>query len=336
MARGSNGPPTRSEILLKAVVLSNVNTPLEVVERSIPVPLGPADEIIKVLACGVCHSDLHVVDGHFGGPLPLILGHEVVGEHAELGRVLLYAPWGCRQEDCRQCEAGLEMICANGREAGIVSDGGYSEYMRVPSRDYLIPIGDMDPASTAPLACGGLTAYRAVKRTWPHLQGKNARAVIIGAGGLGQFAIQFMKALANVELTVVDTSAEKLEAALGLGADRVCTADELTGKFDAIIDFVGADATMSTAAGAVDRQGIVVIVGLWGGRIPFGLGLIPSEAVLTTSIWGSLDELKELLEFVRTHPIQHTVERIPLEDAQLAHERLRAGAITGRAVLITG
>jgi propanol-preferring alcohol dehydrogenase len=276
-----------------------------------------------------------VADGHFGGPLPLVLGHEVVGEHPELGRVLLYAPWGCRKEDCRQCAAGLEMICVNGREAGIVSDGGYSEYMRVPSRDYLIPIGDMDPASTAPLACGGLTAYRAVKRTLTHLQGKNARAVIIGAGGLGQFAIQFMKALANVELTVVDTTPEKLEAALGLGADQVCTSEELTGKYDAIIDFVGADATMAAAAAAVDRQGIVVIVGLWGGRIPFGLGLIPSEAVLTTSIWGSRDELIELLEFVRTHPIEHTVERIPLEDAQLAHDRLRAGTITGRAVLMT-
>ena len=228
------------------------------------------------------------------------------------------------------------MICPNGREAGIVSDGGYSEYMRVPKRDYLIPIGDMDPASAAPLACGGLTAFRAVKRAMPHLQGKNSRAIVIGAGGLGQFAIQFLKTLTNAEVTVVDTSAEKLDVASSLGADLTCGVEGLTGRYDAVIDFVGADATMAAAASSIDRQGIIVVVGLWGGRIEFGVGVLPSEAVLTTSIWGSLDELKELLAFAQTHPLQHTIEPIPLDQAQLAHDLLRAGGIKGRAVLVTG
>lgn len=321
---------------MKAIVVNGPHSPLELVDRQIPVPLGPEEEVIRVLACGVCHSDLHVADGDFGGPYPVVLGHEVVGEHPELGRVLLYAPWGCGRPECRQCSSGLEMICPNGREAGIVSDGGYSEYMRVPRRDYLIPIGDMDPASAAPLACGGLTAFRAVKRALPHLQGKNSRAIVIGAGGLGQFAIQFLKALTNTELTVVDTSAEKLDAARSLGADLKCGADGLTGKYDAVIDFVGADATMAAAASSIDRQGIIIVVGLWGGRIDFGVGVLPSEAVLTTSIWGSLDELKELLEFAQNHPLQHTVEPIPLDQAQHAHDLLRSGGIKGRAVLVMG
>ncbi|MCZ9882580.1 alcohol dehydrogenase catalytic domain-containing protein [Arthrobacter sp. B2a2-09] len=314
--------------------MTKPNSPLELVDREVPVPLGPGEEVIRVLACGVCHSDLHVADGDFGGPYPVVLGHEVVGEHDELGRVLLYAPWGCGRADCRQCSAGLEMICPNGREAGIVSDGGYSEYMRVPKREYLVPIGDMDPSLAAPLACGGLTAFRAVKRTLPHLRGKNSRAIVIGAGGLGQFAIQFLKALADVELTVVDTSPEKLNAAASLGADVTCGVEGLTGKYDAVIDFVGAGATMAAAASSIDRQGIIVVVGLWGGRIEFGVGVLPSEAVLTTSIWGSLDELKELLEFARTHPLQHSVETIPLDQAQHAHDLLRAGSIKGRAVLV--
>ena len=320
---------------MKSVVLVEANMPLVLEEREIPVAQKPGEEIIKVIACGVCHSDLHVVDGHFGGPLPLVLGHEVVGEHPELGRVLLYAPWGCRKSDCRQCNAGLEMICANSHEAGVVDDGGYSEYMRVPSRDYLIPIGDLDPATTAPLACGGLTAFRAVKRTLPHLQVPGAKAVIIGAGGLGQFAIQFLKKLANVELTVLDMSDDKLAAALELGADHAVRALPAGVKYDAIIDFVGAKPTMEAAAGAINRQGILVVVGLAGGRLEFGVGVIPSEAVLTTSIWGSLDELKELLEFVRTRGLQHLVETMPLEKAQDALDRLRRGDIRGRVVLTT-
>ena len=319
---------------MKSIVVTKPHTPLELVERDIPTP-GDGEEVIRVLACGVCHSDLHVADGDFGGPYPVVLGHEVVGEHPELGRVLLYAPWGCGSAGCRQCSSGLEMICPNGREAGIVSDGGYSEYMSVPKREYLIPIGDMDPASTAPLACGGLTAFRAVKRALPHLKGKNSRAIVIGAGGLGQFAIQFLKSLTEAELTVVDTSAEKLEAATRLGADVTTGTEGLTGKYDAVIDFVGADATMAAAASGIDRQGIIIVVGLWGGRIQFGVGVLPSEAVLTTSIWGSLEELKELLEFAKNHPLQHNVEPIPLEKAQHAHDMLRAGNINGRAVLVT-
>lgn len=316
------------------VLASKPHAQLEVVERDIPVAQLAGEEVIKVLACGVCHSDLHVADGDFGGPYPIVLGHEVVGEHPELGRVLLYAPWGCGRAECRQCSAGLEMICPNGREAGVVSDGGYSQYMKVPRREYLLPIGDMDPATTAPLACGGLTAFRAVKRALPHLLRPGSRAVVIGAGGLGQFAIQFLKALADVELTVVDTSAEKLTVAAELGADVTCNSNELHGKYDAVIDFVGADATLAAAAAAIDRQGIIVVVGLWGGRIPFGVGAVPSETVLTTSIWGSLEDLRELLDFARGHKLQHSIQTLPLYQAQEAHDLLRSGKIKGRAVLI--
>ena len=317
---------------MKSLVLVNTNEPLVVEERDIPVA-GPGQEVIKVIACGVCHSDIHVADGHFGGPLPIVLGHEVVGEHPELGRVLVYAPWGCRSADCRQCAAGLEMICANSHEAGVVDDGGYQEYMLVPSRDYLFPIGDLDPVTTAPLACGGLTAFRVTKRVLPHLDHTGAKAVIIGAGGLGQFAIQFLKKLADVELTVLDTADDKLDAALKLGADHAVTQLPEGVKYDAIIDFVGANATLAVAGKHVDRQGIVAVVGLAGGRVEFGVGVIPSEAVLTSSIWGGLDELRELLDFVRAEGVEHLVETMPLDDAQVALDRLRRGEIRGRVVL---
>lgn len=317
---------------MKSLVLVNAGEPLELHERDIPVA-GPGEEVIKVVACGVCHSDIHVADGHFGGPLPMVLGHEVVGEHPELGRVLVYAPWGCRKPDCRQCNDGNEMICANSHEAGVVDDGGYQEYMVVPSRDYLFPIGDLDPVTTAPLACGGLTAYRATKRVLPHLQHAGATAVVIGAGGLGQFAVQFLKKLANVDVTVLDLADDKLDAALKLGADHAVKQLPEGVRYDAIIDFVGATPTLAAAGAHVQRQGIVVVVGLAGGRLEFGVGVIPSEAVITSSIWGGLGELQELLDFVQKEGVEHLVETMPLDSAQEALDRLRKGDIRGRVVL---
>jgi propanol-preferring alcohol dehydrogenase len=225
------------------------------------------------------------------------------------------------------------MICANSHEAGVVDDCGYSEYMKVPSRDYLIPIGDLDPVTTAPLACGGLTAFRAVKRTLPHLNVPNATALVIGAGGLGQFAVQFFKKMANVELTVLDLSEDKRAAALELGADHAVSELPAGVKYDAILDFVGATPTLQAGAGAVNREGILLVVGLAGGRLEFGVGVIPSEAVLSTSIWGSLSELTELLDFVRAEGVEHLVETMPLDNAQEAMDRLRSGDVRGRIVL---
>ena len=107
-------------------------------------------------------------------------------------------------------------------------------------------------------------------------------------------------------------------------------------KYDAIIDFVGANPTMQAAATAVNRQGIIVVVGLAGGRLEFGVGVIPSETVVTSSIWGGLDELKELLDFVRKEGVDHLVETMPLESAQEAIDWLRRGEIKGRVVLTVG
>ena len=225
------------------------------------------------------------------------------------------------------------MICPNSHEAGVFDDGGYAEYMRVPSRDHLIPIGDLDPVQTAPLACGGLTAFRATKRALPHLQHTGAKALVIGAGGLGQFAVQFLTKLSHAEVTVLDLADDKLEAARELGAHHAVKELPEGVKFDAIIDFVGATPTLATAGKVINRQGILLVVGLAGGRLEFGVGLIPSEAVLSSSIWGSLAELHELLDFVRREGVAHHVETMPLDDAQEALDRLRRGEIRGRVVL---
>jgi propanol-preferring alcohol dehydrogenase len=318
---------------MKAVELQAFNSPLVVVDRATPV-IGDGEELIDVTACGVCHSDIHVADGQFGSPLPLIPGHEVTGVHAELGPVMVYAPWGCR--NCWICETGHEMICPDGAEAGLFRDGGYAEQMRVTHREYLQPIGDLDPVLSAPLACGGLTAFRATKHSLEALRrrGSAARALVIGAGGLGQFGIQYLRMMSDAEVWVADPAPAKQQRALELGASHAVSADELDGKFDAIIDFVGAQPTLEAAVQRVNRRGIVIAVGLYGGRVPFGVGAVPHEAQFMSSIWGTVSELGELIAFAHQHPVQYTVETMPLDQAEQAHQRLRAGEAAGRIVLV--
>ena len=325
---------------MRAVRLTAPNTPLALVDLPAPVA-GPGQAVIDVLACGICHSDLHAVAGDYPTTLPVTLGHEVVGRHDRLGNVLVYAPWGCRQPGCYACASGQENICPNSAEAGLINDGGYAEQMLVVDERYLVPIGDLDPAAAAPLACGGLTAYRAVKHalpflttpSWSSLPDGRPRALVIGAGGLGQFGLQYLLALSDAEVTVLDASADKRAAALALGAHHAVAPGEVEGIFSAVIDFVGAQATLEAAAAHVARQGCIVLVGLYGGSIPFGIGRVPHEAHLLTSIWGSLDELHELVALVREHGIRSEVEIVGLAEVPTAHERLHRGDVRGRFVI---
>lgn len=318
---------------MHAVVLNRPGDPVQPTEVPDPQASAPGS-VIDVVACGICHSDLHAAAGDYPTNLPIILGHEVVGMHPELGPVLVYACWGCRQPGCWACGSGQEMICPNATEAGLFRDGGYAEKMAVPDDAYLVPIGDLDPYRTAPLACGGLTAYRAVSHTRGTLEASNKpRALVLGAGGLGQFGIQFLKILTDASVTVVDSSPAKRQVATDLGADAACDPAELEGTFDAVIDFVGAAATLESAAQHVVRQGKVVVVGLYGGTIPFGFGVVPHEAQFMTSVWGTRDQLGELVELAGNHTLTSPVEVLPLDSAQQALDRLASGDVAGRLVL---
>ncbi len=164
-----------------------------------------------------------------------------------------------------------------------------------------------------------------------------ARALVIGAGGLGQYAVQYLRALTDAQVLVADTSPAKCAQASKLGAHHVGSLSELAAldmRTDVVLDFVGADATLAAAATLVKRQGLVVVVGLFGGRIPFGIGAVPHEARFMSSIWGTNTELGELLQLAQRESIVGTVEALPLEQAQQAHDRLHAGDVAGRFVLV--
>ncbi|MDR7471142.1 MAG: NAD(P)-dependent alcohol dehydrogenase [Armatimonadota bacterium] len=318
---------------MKAAVLHRFGRPLRLEDR--PRPRARGEQVlVRVRGAGVCHSDVHMADGAFTGiRLPLVPGHEVAGEAAGLGAVLVYASWGCGT--CTWCRRGEEQMCPEGVDAGWNADGGYAEWMVVPSRRYLIPLGDLDPVRAAPLADAGVTPYRAVRRALPWL-GEGATAVVIGVGGLGQFAVQYLKMLARVRVAAVDRIPAKMRRARDLGADDAMSPDA-AGTLPparAVFDFVGSRRTLALGAACLERGGILVQVGAAGGHLPFGFDTVPYEVHLTTSVWGSLEELSAVVDLARRGRITWDVETLPLAQVNDALRRVRRGQVMGRLVLV--
>ncbi len=317
---------------MRAVRLHSGDTKLHLDEIETPIAASDDEVVVKILGCGVCFSDIHVVDGAFGDkPRPLTLGHEVTGWTPEHGNVFVYTPWGCGT--CRFCATGSEMICPDSHEAGLFDQGGYADYMLVPHRRYIFPLGDLDPIDSAPLGCGGLTAFRAVRHALPFL-GKGKRVLVLGAGGLGQYAVQYLALLSDAEVHVGDPDPAKCATAKTLGATEAADPSDLDGPYAAVLDFVAAQQSLENGVRLVDRQGMLIAIGLHGGRVPFGFGAVPMEAQLMTSVWGSLGDFKDLVALAQKEQIRNVVERLPLEQAQTAHDRLRKGDVQGRFVLV--
>ncbi len=315
----------------RAVVLPAFNADLVIEERAMPAPMGPDAQTLKVVAAGVCHSDVHVAEGRWPKlPTPLVMGHEVVVETAD-GNCVVYAPWGCG--DCRYCDATEEQLCDSVKEAGLVHDGGYAEYMQVPHPKYLFPIGDLDSAFAATFGCSSLTPYRCTRKALDWLP-NGATCVLIGAGGLGQFGIQYLRAMCDATIIVADTSPSKRARALELGAHEACDTAELEGPVDCVFDYVGANETLEVCNSIIRRGGLVVNVGAYGGHIPFGFSLVPHETWWTQSMWGSRDDIAAVVKLAQRGDLQYRVERLPLDAAADAHRRIKAGDVDGRLVLL--
>ncbi|MGG2464553.1 NAD(P)-dependent alcohol dehydrogenase [Streptomyces sp. RGM 3693] len=329
--------------------------------REVPVPEpGPGQVLVKVGGAGACHSDLHIMEAPgpppgFATELPFTLGHENAGWVESLGPgatgfapgdpVMVYGPWGCGT--CINCREGRENYCqkASGQGGGLGGghDGGMAEYLMVPAARFLIPLGTLDPRQAAPLSDAGLTSYHAVKRS-VHLLGPGSTAVVIGVGGLGQMAIQMVRALsAATTVVAVDTDAGKLETAKRMGADEALLSGEeavtrikdMTGQQGAqlVLDMVGIDPTLRMAAQVSRMLGHLTIVGLGGGALPVNFASPPHECSVASPYWGSLPELMEMITLAQQQKIKMLVEHFPLERANEAYQLLHDGKIQGRAVI---
>lgn len=337
---------------MRAVRLHAAGSALRLEDVPRPTPAG-SEVLVRVAAAGVCHTDLHIVDGTQARvELPVTLGHEISGwieawgpdaepHHGRLAAgdaVLVFGGWGCGA--CRECARGQDQRCERGRSPGFQADGGYAEYVLVPHARYLVGLGRLDPVRAAPLADAGVTPYRAVRRAERWLE-PGARVLLIGFGGLGQFALQFLRQHPDLTIAVRELSPEKLTLAdaagadLGLlGGDESLAALGLGAAADVVFDFVGDDESLAYAIRNVAPGGLVTLVGEAGGRHPFGFDVVPAETRLTTSTWGSLEDLRAVVKLAQRHRLRWDVEAMPLAEAAEAHRRLAAGSVKGRLVLV--
>lgn len=338
---------------MKAALLDAYNTPWDV--REVPTPEPRRDEVlVEVAGAGACHSDLSVMAGKFPiiDEFPMILGHENAGRVAALGPevegleegepVAVFGAWGCGV--CQYCTSGLEHMCDESRWVGHGPPGGYAEYLLVPARRHLEPIGDLDPVEAACLTDAGLTPYRAVRRALPRLV-PGSLAVAIGIGGLGHMGLQYLKALSTARVVAIDTSSDARELARRLGADVVLdpgAVDVVEAVRDlgegegaeVVIDFVGSDATLALAKQVVKRRSLIVIVGLGLGTLPYSFLDLPAEVDLCTAYWGSRNELSQVIALATEGRVSPVVERHPLDSINEVFDGLEEGMVRGRAVLI--
>jgi propanol-preferring alcohol dehydrogenase len=348
---------------MRSFQVCECGAPLHVNERETPKPEG-AQVLLKMLAAGVCHSDLHIWDGYYeigggkklmladrGIKLPLTMGHENVGEvlalgpeakGVKVGDVRLVNPWmGCGQ--CKVCQRGDENLCLTPQNVGVFSQGGYATHLLAPHPRHLFDIGNLKPEQAAPLACSGVTAFSALKKVSATL--KDEPVVIIGAGGVGLMGVTLARKRGAKEVIVVDIDAGKREAASKAGANKTIdggTADAVQqiqaatgGGAWAVIDFVGSSATVGLAVSSIIKGGTVVVVGLYGGDITVPTPYLPLRAMtLRGSYVGSQTDMAELLDLVkRTGMPPVPIRTRPLDEVNATLNDLRAGKIVGRVVL---
>jgi len=323
-------------------------------EVAVPEPSGDG-VLVRITATGVCQSDLHIIDGELDSVVmrPVTPGHEIAGRVAATGHdvddlatdepVAVMVGWGCGH--CRWCVSGHEQLCPDGHTAGATTDGGFAEYVLVPHRRNVVPLGDIDPLDATPLGCAALSSYAAIKRARDHIAG-GSLVVVIGAGGLGQYAVQFARTMTGAAVAVVEPRAIARERALACGADHAVApgpeaAVELHGLSNgagaaAVIDLVGSDETLTLAAEVVGTRGIVTVLGVAGGSLPFSFGLMAREASIATVYAGTVADLQEVVAMAQVQRFSTLIETYPLEEINAALDDLRAGSILGRAVVTPG
>ena len=344
-----------------AVVESNA--PLQRIEREPLVPAG-TEVVLEVTHAGVCHSDLHFWHGYYdlgggrrlklserGVTLPRAPGHEIVGRVTRLGPeaqgvskgdLCIVYPWlGCGE--CEACEAGDDNLCMKPHAIGVLHDGGFGDEVSVPHPRFLVPVGDIDPAFAATLACSGITVYSAIRKVQP--LAPEDPIVLFGAGGLGLQAIAMLRALGHRHIVSVDIAADKRDAAVQMGARTTVdgAADGLLerimaatgGPVKAVIDFVNVGATASVGLECLAKAGRLVLVGVGGGQIELSLaGLIFRPRSIHGSVVGSRHDLHAVAALAREGRLQPIpITLMPKSRATEALRSLEAGRVRGRIVL---
>ena len=328
--------------------------------QEVPEPhAGPGQVVVKVASSGLCHTDFTVISRERSywknEPPPFTLGHEIAGWVEELGSgvkgfrlgdaVAVNPSWAsCGR--CHMCRSGEENFCLYQkaiRAPGVGYDGGHAPYVLVPEARFLVPIGNLDPVEAAPLTDAGLTTYTAIKQALPGIY-PGSTAVVIGIGGLGLYAVQFLRQLTGARIVAIDSSEARLKLAREYGADDVVTSGpnaadqirDLTSGIGAafVLDCVGVDDTLATGVTALSWRGQLAMVGAGGGSILFDFFKMPPGTQLVTSLNGGGVALKEVLDMAALGRIKTLVDRYPLNAVKQAYDDFEHGHLVGRAVVI--
>ena len=329
----------------------------EVVDIAVPDP-GPGEVRVRVGGVGLCHSDLTMsampgsVGEALGWSMPFTLGHETAGWVDLLGdgvssvrvgeAVAVLSPHPCGQ--CRDCAAGRDILCAKAAAGrGYGRDGGLAEFVTAPAW-HLVALGELDPTLVAPLTDAGATSHHAVARV-AHRLVDGATVAVLGAGGLGGFAVQLCAALGDAAIAVVDPIAQRRDEALRLGAHHAIdgvdrgTAAALrewgSGGVDVVLDFVGTDDTIRSGLRALRPGGAFGLVGAGGGGFakPW-FGGLPSDAELFTFQGSSLADLRAVVDLAQRGSVTVGIEQFSADRVADAYRSLEDGTVRGRAVVL--
>jgi D-arabinose 1-dehydrogenase-like Zn-dependent alcohol dehydrogenase len=335
---------------MRAVQVSEAGGPFELVERDVPQP-AREEALVRVHACGICHSDSFAKEGGFPGvTFPAVPGHEIAGEIAALGEGV--QGWEVGQRvgvgwfggNCGYCEAcrrGDLIGCANMEIPGITSDGGYADYVVVNARALALMPDDLADVDAAPLMCAGITTYNALRESSAH--GGDIVA-ILGLGGLGHLGVQFAAKL-GFRTVAIARGAEKGELARKLGAERYIDstaedpAEELSklGGAKVILSTITNAEAVAATFGGLCRRGELVIVG--ASAEPLGISpvaLIGGDKSIVGHASGTSRDSEDTLSFSVLSGVRPMIETLPLEQASEAYEKMISGDARFRMVLTTG
>lgn len=337
---------------MKAAVLHELGQTLTL--EDVPVPaIEAGDLLIKVAACGVCHSDLHLAEGDWEmlkpiTKLPLIPGHEVTGTVAVVGADVtdfaigdrVGVPWlhyTCGE--CEFCREGRETLCTKQKVTGCTEDGGFAEYIRAKASHTAKLPDNLSFAAAAPLLCAGLTVYKALKVSGAQ---PGQRLVVFGIGGLGHLAVQLGHVM-GMEVGAVDVSEEKLQLAQECGADWTVNAATMPahkgvkshgGGGHVVMVTSGSRAAYETALRSLRRGGTLAVVGMAPEAVSVStVALVSGEYRIVASAVGTRADLRELLALAAEGKIRCHQESRRLDDINQIFAEMKEGKIQGRIVL---
>jgi alcohol dehydrogenase len=328
---------------VKAAIVSSATEPWRIEDVPTPEP-GPAQVVIKVHASGLCYTDVHQALGHFGMPYPMRLGHEPVGEIVAVGSAVTSRKVGDRvgvpwvQASCGHCEwclRGFPSGCPELVQAAIDMPGGHAEYL-LAFAEATMPLPDaVSYEQAAPIMCAGFTVYSGLRIADPQ---PRDRIAVVGIGGLGHLALQFAKA-AGFHTIAVTASADKVELAKDLGADEVfadAAALAAAGGADVVLATSNSNEAMEAAVGALRPFGRLVVMGVDGGaKFSFmPVALLTKRIRIITSSQNERRDLYDALQFLAEGEVRVATEIFGLADIAAAYDKVAAGKVRFRAVVI--